>query len=392
MNRLVTTNLLGVSPDTLPPKVRTGPARVLFLSTQMLGLKVFTNELENRTQQREDIDAVHIRLVPSLQMKILGKQIRRLKGYDFQSYRYLYMWGSRISRWLRGPLSHLHFDVIHITTQNNALGILSLPKDAKCKIVIDIDSTALQEAHEFQYGMFDRWPIVRAERKMFARADLIACWSEWAKRSVIDDYGVSDDRTMVSRVGVSIPQPSRLAIEDKERTDRFLRIVFVGNDWQRKGGPRLLKWHQDRWKDSVELHVFGAGASRNQSSKNVVWHGPTPRNELLSELLLRMDIFVLPTLEDTLVLAAVEAQGVGVPVVISNLAGIATDAVRDNETGILCDARDDTAFIAAIEKLLYDSSLRKQMSASARSFALQEWSADIWYNRHLNRIVELARS
>ncbi len=389
MNRLVTTNLLGVRPDTLPPKVRTGPARVLFLSTQLLGLKIFTDELENRTEQREDIDAVHIRLVPPLYMKVLCKKIGILKGYDFQSYRYLCMWGSFISRWLLGPLSHKHFDVIHITTQNNALGILSLPKDAKCKVVIDIDSTAFQEAHELRYGMFDRWPILRSERKMFARADLIACWSEWARRSVIDDYGVSEERAVITRVGLNIPSSNRSALDDKDRTDRRLRIAFVGNDWARKGGPRLLKWHQDRWKETVDLHIFGAGARHDPSSKNVTWHGLTPRDELLTEFLPRMDIFVLPTHEDTLALAAVEAQGVGVPVVVSKMTGIASDAVRDGETGILCAANDDVAFIRAVERLLEDSALRKQMSESARWFVASEWNADEWYAKHIDRILKL---
>lgn len=392
MNRLVTTNLVRVAPDTLPPKMRAGPTRVLFLSTQILGLKVFTSELENRTNLRDDIDAVHVRLIAPRSMKILGKSIPGLRGFDFHSYRYLRMWGSRIGRWLRGPLHHQHFDVIHITTQNNALGILRLPKDCKSKVVIDIDATALQEAREFHYGIFDRRPIIRAERKMFARADLIACWSEWARRSVVSDYNVPDDRTCVTRVGVHIPRTSRSALAEKDRTDRKPRIAFVGNAWERKGGHRLLKWHQERWKDRAELHVFGAGAARDDSARNVTWHGSTPRDELLGKLLPTMDIFVLPTREDTLVLAAVEAQGVGVPVVISKLAGIATDVVKDGETGILCDVSDDAAFIAGVEKLLDDPALRKQMSESARAFVAAEWAADDWYTRHLDRLVDLAKN
>lgn len=392
MNRLVTTNLARVSSETLPPKARLGAARVLFLSTQILGLKVFTGELENRTNLRDDIDAVHVRLVAPQSMKILGKSIPGLRGYDFHSYRYLRMWGSRIGRWLRGPLHHQHFDVIHITTQNNALGILRLPKAAKSKIVIDIDATALQEAREFHYGMFDRKPIIRAERKMFARADLVACWSEWARRSVVDDYAVPDERTCVTRVGVMIPRTSRSALAEKDRSDRLPRIAFVGNAWERKGGHRLLKWHQEHWKDRAELHVFGAGAAQDNSAKNVVWHGSTPRDELLGKRLPTMDIFVLPTREDTLVLAAVEAQGVGVPVVTSRLAGIATDVVKDGETGILCNVTDDAAFIAAVDKLLGDPALRQRMSENARAFVSAEWGADEWYTRHLDRVVALAKS
>lgn len=388
----MTTNLARVSPDALPPKMRAGPARVLFLSTQILGLKVFTSELESRTNLRDDIDAVHVRLVAPRWMNWLGKSCPPLRGFDFHSYRYLLMWGNRIGRWLRGPLHHQHFDVIHITTQNNALGILRLPRDCKAKIALDIDATALQEARDFNYGMFDRRPIIRAERKMFARADLIACWSEWARQSVVSDYGVPPDRTRVTRVGIHIPRPTRAALAEKDRTHRPLRIAFVGNDWRRKGGHRLVKWHQDRWKDRFELHVFSKRAERDESAKNIIWHGSTPREELLSKLLPTMDVFVLPTGEDTLALAAVEAQGVGVPVVASKLAGIATDVVKDGETGILCDPADDAAFIAAVERLLTDAPLRQRMSEAARAFIAAEWAPDELYAGHLDRLVALAKS
>lgn len=392
MNRLVTTNLTRVSPETLPPKARLGSARVLFLSTQILGLKVFTSELESRTNFRDDIDAVHVRLVAPPTMNWLGKSFPPLRGYDFHSYRYLLMWGSRIGRWLRGPLHHQHFDAIHITTQNNALGILRLPKDCKSKIMLDIDATALQEARDFKYGMFDRRPIIKAERKMFARADLIACWSEWARRSVIDDYAVPEDRTCVTRVGVNIPRTSRSALAEKDRADRLPRIAFVGNDWGRKGGQRLVNWHQAHWKDRAELHIFSGRAERDESAKNIVWHGSMPRDELLSKLLPTMDVFVLPTREDTLALAAVEAQGVGVPVVVSKLSGIATDVVKDGETGILCEVGDDSAFISAVERLLGDPALRRRMSDAGRAFVASEWAPDDWYTRHLDRLVSLAKS
>jgi glycosyltransferase involved in cell wall biosynthesis len=137
-------------------------------------------------------------------------------------------------------------------------------------------------------------------------------------------------------------------------------------------------------------HVFGERVPRDDSARNVVWHGRVPRDRLLGELLPTMDLSVLPTREDTLVLALVEAQGVGVPVVASRLAGIATDVVKDGETGILCNINDDGAFIAAVEKLMGDAAMRRTMGEAARRFVAAEWDADRWYDRHLDALVALA--
>lgn len=390
MNRLVTTNIEGVSPAVLPPKGRQGPVRMLFLSTQILGYKVTCAQFEQHTATREDIDAVHIRLIAPTWLKVLGKSIAAMRGFDFHAYRHMVQWKFLISRWLRTSLPLDHFDVVHFTTQGNALAALTIPRQNAPKVVVNIDATAAREAGDFHYSIFDRRPLIAAERKIFARADLVGCLSSWARQSVIDDYGVNPDRAVISRIGMTIPPPAPSAIADKARTDRLFRIVYVGNHWERKGGQRLLTWHQQRWADRAELHIFGKDAPKDESCRNVIWHGPTPREKLLSELLPAMDLFVLPTREDTLVLAAVEALGAGVPVVASRLAGIESDVVQHGETGLLCPVKDDSAFIAAVEKLMSDDALRRSMSELGRERITRDWNPQKCLGAYFDRVVALA--
>ena len=170
--------------------------------------------------------------------------------------------------------------------------------------------------------------------------------------------------------------------------EALLRIVFVGNDWERKGGPRLLRWHQERWKETAELHVCSRTAPQDRSLKNVIWHGATDRATLLNEVLPSMDMMVMPTRIDTFLIAAQEAQGAGLPVITSRIAGL-PEVVRHGRTGLLCRFDQDEEFIAAIQSLLTDHALRRRMGVAAREFAMTNLTANLWHDHLFDQLTSL---
>lgn len=85
------------------------------------------------------------------------------------------------------------------------------------------------------------------------------------------------------------------------------------------------------------------------------------------------DIFCLPSYREGFGMTIIEAAACGVPAVASRIYGI-TDAVLENETGILCKVADVHALQSAILTLAKDSALRKCMGEAARSRAQQRFS------------------
>src|SRR5262249_48886892 len=78
----------------------------------------------------------------------------------------------------------------------------------------------------------------RLNKRAFHAAVHLVTWCDWAKRSLIDDYGVPERKVTVIPPGVDLGkwQFERFPSERKGR----IRLLFVGGDFRRKGGELLL--------------------------------------------------------------------------------------------------------------------------------------------------------
>jgi glycosyltransferase involved in cell wall biosynthesis len=76
------------------------------------------------------------------------------------------------------------------------------------------------------------------------------------------------------------------------------------------------------------------------------------------------DLFVWPAIDEAFGMALIEAQACGLPVVAGRSPGVAA-VVADGRTALLTPAGDIAAFAAAIERLVDDVPLRRQMGAAA---------------------------
>jgi phosphatidylinositol alpha-1,6-mannosyltransferase len=98
-------------------------------------------------------------------------------------------------------------------------------------------------------------------------------------------------------------------------------------------------------------------------------------------LLAAADVFAMPSRRvgasvEGFGLVYLEAAALGTPA-LGGIDGGARDAVRDGETGLLCDGADAGAVTAALRRLLADDALRARLGAAARRRALEEatWPA-----------------
>ena len=161
----------------------------------------------------------------------------------------------------------------------------------------------------------------------------VMCLSSWARDAVVAETGRTEGLVVVPPAVRSTYKRSGMIA-----TSGRVQIVFVGNAWERKGGPDLLAIHQRDLVDVADLHVCSAGAPTDRHDPNVHWHGPVPRETLLSELLPGMDVFAMPTRSDMSPWAVAEALGAGLPVVTTEMGGIG-ELVEHDVSGLLERAR-----------------------------------------------------
>jgi glycosyltransferase involved in cell wall biosynthesis len=274
--------------------------------------------------------------------------------------------------------------------------LLSVGVMRRVPSVISLDATPLQyDTLGSHYGHVPsvnlrverlKW---RLNQRAFAAAAHLVCWSAWAKRSLVADYGIAPEKVTVIPPGIDTDRwrfPARA-----EHRDRPLNILFVGGDFHRKGGDTLLEAFR-LLPRSVRAHLHLVTGTRGVAvgvPGVTVHHGVTPNSETLLRLFAEADLFVFPTRADCLPLAVMEALAAGLPVITTRV-GALPEAVTHGETGWVISPDDAPGMAEAIRMLAEDPGQRARLGATAREAALERFDARINYGRLLEVLKHTA--
>lgn len=204
------------------------------------------------------------------------------------------------------------------------------------------------------------------------RADLTIPMSTWAAKILVDDCGVERLSVLPLHVGMDLEEwPAEVP---RQLKNSKLRLLFVGGDFERKGGNLLLEVHQAEFADDVELHIVSKNFG-SMSYKNVYIYNDIESNDLRLKMLYRdCDIFVLPTLSDLSSWVCLEAMASSRPVISTNVAGI-TDIVKHNQNGLIVAKGSASELSNAISELLSNSDRRVAMGLKGREIVEREFNA-----------------
>jgi glycosyltransferase involved in cell wall biosynthesis len=99
--------------------------------------------------------------------------------------------------------------------------------------------------------------------------------------------------------------------------------------------------------------------------------------EKTPETLRTGDAFVLPSLQEGMPLALLEAMAAGLPVIATSV-GDVPQAVHDGNTGLLVPPADPDALATALNRIITDAALRQRLGPAARTRALDYDWKKIW--------------
>jgi glycosyltransferase involved in cell wall biosynthesis len=269
-------------------------------------------------------------------------------------------------------------------TEGAAYSLVDIPKDTKIFKAVNIDATAKQFVTEYDYNPITFSPMIRAQQRIYDAADLIVARNHWAMSSLQDDYGLSESKILMARNSLKCPMVSRADFPARQPGE-LVRFVFVGNDFARKGGKQLLRLHQEHFADRVELNIFSKQATPDRSLRNVVWHGFTPREKMINEMLPQMDVFIMPTFEDMHPWALIEAASIGLPIISTKMAGI-PDIVLHGQTGLLCGKKAWDEVAEAMSLLTSDTEKRQNMGIRAREHINRNFDPDNQFGGLVQRL------
>lgn len=206
--------------------------------------------------------------------------------------------------------------------------------------------------------------------------DYFLPFSHWGADILTRDCGVPGERVQALHVGMDlelwrwVPQPSRA-------TGQRLRLLFVGGDFVRKGGPLLLQVFKAHFQDIAELHLVTKQAPKELPANVQVHADFEPNDDRLRQLYAQMDVLVVPTTADIGPLwVFLEAMTMGLPI-ISTEVGAATEVVRNGETGFTMKVGDGEALRQAIQHVCDRPGLAREMGLRGRSLIDREYNAAV---------------
>ena len=292
---------------------------------------------------------------------------------------------ARAARQVRGGLGKAPYDALLFNSQALCLFVRGYMRRVPSVIVTDVTP------HQFDLmGEFYDHPqprdsaIARYKHQVnvdvFHSARLIAPWSNWTKGSLVRDYGVPEEKIIVVPPGVDVEQWSPPAEGQREAlletAHRLPQVLFVGGDFERKGGPLLLDWFLERGRERCELHlVTRTPPALAEAIPGLhIYTNLEVNDPRLIQLYRENHVFVLPTLADCFGIASIEAMATGLPVITTAVGGV-PDIIDDGKQGFLIQPKDGAALAARLEHLLDDEALRRAMSALARAKVVERFDA-----------------
>ena len=189
---------------------------------------------------------------------------------------------------------------------------------------------------------------VTRQRKAYRRARGCCVCTHWAAESVVSDYAIPPEKVHVVGVGRNFEPPG--AVTRDWSTPRFL---FVGRDWSRKNGERVLAAFSRLRTEVPDARLDVVGAHPPLHADGLVGHGvlqltDSAHRARLASLFANATCFVMPSLHEPAGLAYVEAAAWGIPSIATSNGG-GSELVGAG--GIVVDPRNDDQLLAAMREL-----------------------------------------
>lgn len=201
----------------------------------------------------------------------------------------------------------------------------------------------------------------RREQRALGRAEHIFVTGHLVKRSLVDQYGIPEQRVTVVGGGVNFEPLPILAQELRPPV-----ILFIGMDFARKGGYELLEAFRFVRQHIATATLRIAGAAPQISEPGVETLGIIRDRAALSGIYSGARVFCHPARYEPYGMVVLEAMAHGLPVVTTDV-GAMDEILDGGRAGVLVPPSDPLRLRQALLELLGDDGTKAaRIGAKAR--------------------------
>jgi len=298
-----------------------------------------------------------------------------------------------IARQKARPALREDFQFLWVHSWENVVAFEDIARRIPATAVMDsVPSTTdrqlrLRGAGGWKRGV-SHWVHDRAFRTAAAQFQFFLPKSSDCAKALERDYGIGLERCFVTLA----PQDLEWWAPPPRTFEPPWKLLFVGNDFERKGGDFLLRLFSVSLANDCNLTILSNDptlASRSLPA-GVKWVRGANR-EQVRQAYWDSHLFVFPTLQDFAPQVLAESAAAGLVSVSSEIDG-SFDLVQQDETGlVLPRGTPIEEWTTKIRGLLAEPERLKKMSANARRFAEQRLGLDRFHGL-VYEVAELLRA
>jgi glycosyltransferase involved in cell wall biosynthesis len=251
-----------------------------------------------------------------------------------------------------------------------------------CQVPTFMVSDAPWMAYQDAYAAYDPRPwraeaFARLEAQAARHTRAVIYPSPWACREAQERFGLPASRVVLAPFGANrFCGRTELEVSGmiERRLDGPVRLLFVGKDWERKGGPLALATLRALRAQGVNarLTIVGCrpplepGDVEHVNALGFLSANDPAQARLLERAFIKSDLFILPSKAECYGLVLAEAQSYGLPCVALNVHGL-PGVVEHGVTGLLFEPGAAAHTVAsAIRSLAVDPLRYRAMARAAR--------------------------
>ena len=227
-----------------------------------------------------------------------------------------------------------------------------------------------------RYGKFRLW---LTEKLIYNTADVLLTNATQIQSHLHDRY---PDKNIVSIPNLLELPTQEWSQQHRDATDEKL-IVSVGRFAPEKGHRYLIEALNmlNREKGAWRCTFLGEGelkaelqtlTAKYELSERVMFPGFCAD---VFSVLLAADVFVLPSLHESSPNALIEAMGIGMPCIASDVGGI-VDLIENEKSGIRVPPQDPAALAAALHRVLTEPGFATELGRNARATIQHKFDSD----------------
>lgn len=209
-------------------------------------------------------------------------------------------------------------------------------------------------AHGAHYKGGKLAKTIAQEKVVYEKAALIFSMSDWLKKSFVHDFGIPEEKIITVYAGTN------LKVEDFDKNYDSKTILFVGKNFERKGGKALLEAFKIVRKEIKDAKLIIIGSNLDINEVGVEVKGLITDKEELSKYFREAALFALPSLFEPFGIVFAEAFAFKNPCIGTNICAM-PEIIEEGKGGFLVPPDDSKALADRIIMLLKDKNLSRKM-------------------------------